>query len=96
MSADNKIIINQEGRDLALMFALANTAVNQTVLQALYAKVFEYSPEEAEAHLAEIRKNAFTDVCAVLAKHGNLDLPTLLESLGLHMDDARTAKPKEE
>jgi hypothetical protein len=87
MPTDTNILISQEGRDLALIFALANTAVNQSVLQAIYAKTFGYTSEEAEAHLAETRKKTFADVCAVLAKHGNLDVATLLQSLGLHVDE---------
>ena len=88
MPTDANILISQEGRDLALIFALANSAVNQSVLQAIYAKTFGYSPEESEAHLADTRKKTFTDVCAVLAKHGNLDVPTLLQSLGLNVEGA--------
>jgi hypothetical protein len=87
MPAETKATMSQEGRDLALIFALSNTAVNQALLQEIYMKSFGHSPEETEAHLADIRKQTFADVCSTLAKYGNLDVSSLLQSLGLSADE---------
>jgi len=95
MPVDTKTPISPEGRGLALIFALTNTAVNQSILQEIYMKTFGQSPEQTEAHLADIRKQTFADVCATLAKYGNLDVSSLLQSLGLSSDETRTTKPKE-
>jgi len=86
MSADTRSTISPEGRDLALIFALSNTAVNQAILQEIYMKTFGQSPEETEAHVADIRKQTFADVCSTLAKYGKLDVSSLLQSLGLSPD----------
>jgi hypothetical protein len=95
MPGDNKSTISQEGRDLALIFALTNTAVNQAVLQEIYMKTFGISPEETEAHLADLRKQTFADVCATLAKYGNLDVSSLLQSLGLSGHESPSTNPKQ-
>jgi hypothetical protein len=93
MSAASGSTISQEGRDLALMFALTNTAVNQAVLQEIYMKTFGCSAEEVETHLADLRKQVFADVCATLAKFGNLDVSNLLQSLGLTDEKGVPTKP---
>ena len=95
MPADTKTPISQEGRDLALIFTLTNTAVNQAILQEIYMKVFGQTPEQTEAHLADLRKQTFADVCATLAKYGNLDVTSLLHSLGLASQETPTMKPNE-
>ncbi len=95
MPADTNSTISQEGRDLALIFALTNTAVNQALLQEIYMKVFGQSPEQIEAHVADLRKQTFADVCATLAKYGNLDVSSLLQSLGLPGDQTAPPKPNE-
>jgi hypothetical protein len=95
MPDDTKTTMSQEGRDLALIFTLANSAVNQALLQEIYMKTFGESPEQTEAHLADIRKQTFADVCATLAKYGSLDVSSLLQSLDLPDDQNRTTKPKE-
>jgi hypothetical protein len=83
MPTDTNMTMSQEGRDLALIFTLANTAVNQAILQEIYMKTFGYSPEQTEQHIADIRKQTFADVCATLAKYGNLDVQSLLQVLAL-------------
>ena len=95
MPGDNNSTISQEGRDLALIFALTNTAVNQAILQEMYMRTFGLSAEETEAHIADLRKQTFADVCATLAKYGNLDVSSLLQSLGLSAPEAQSTNPKE-
>ena len=94
MPTNTTTTIGQEGRDLAFIFTLTNTAVNQAILQEIYMKTFGQSPEQTEAHLADIRKQTFADVCATLAKYGNLDVSSLLRSLGLSADEPGSTKPK--
>lgn len=76
-----KLRLSEDGRNIALIFVLANTAVNQTILEAVYAKTFNYSPEECEKRIAEIRKQTFEKMLTVLEKYGNLDVPRFLELL---------------
>jgi hypothetical protein len=95
MPDDSKTTLSQEGRDLALIFALTNTAVNQAALQEIYMKIFGLSPEQTEAHVADLRKQTFADVCATLAKNGNLDVSSLLQSLGLSGHESQSTNPKE-
>ena len=93
MPVDTSSTISQEGRDLALIFALTNSAVNQALLQEMYMKVFGQTTEQIEAHVAELRKQTFADVCGTLAKYGNLDVSSLLQSLGMPAEQA--APPKQ-
>ncbi len=95
MPGESNTPISQEGRDLALIFALTNTAVNQAVMQEIYMKTFGLSPEQTEAHVADLRKQTFADVCATLAKYGNLDVSNLLKSLGLSGHESEPTHPKE-
>ena len=95
MPTDIKSTMSQEGRDLALLFTLTNTAVNQAMLQEMYMKIFGLSAEQTEVHLADLRKQTFADVCATLAKYGNLELTNLLQSLGSSGNAPVSAQPKE-
>jgi hypothetical protein len=81
MSKKPKIRINQEGRDFALICALGNTIVNQIVLEAIYAKTFECSPEKAKEFLTEIRKENFPKMVAVLKLQGDLDTDAFVERM---------------
>ena len=78
-----KLRLSEDGKNVALIFALANTAVNQTILEAIYAKTFGYSPEECGKRIAEFRKQTFERMLTVLEKYGDLDVPAFREFLGL-------------
>ena len=83
MAKNTTLTITQDGRDVALMFALANSIVNQHLLQAIYAKVFDFSLQESEQQLEEMRRKTFAEMSIVLAEYGNLDVPALNKLLGL-------------
>ncbi|MCX6134045.1 MAG: hypothetical protein NTU47_09560 [Ignavibacteriales bacterium] len=96
MSADDTTTMSQKGRDLALIFTLTNSAVNQALVQEMYMKTFGLSPEQTEAHVADLRKQIFADVCTTLAKYGDLDVSSLLQLLETSGDEKGTTKSKSE
>ena len=83
MTNDAKIIITQETRDLSLVDLLVEIKATQSLLLALYAKTFQRSLEQADKDLGAMRLSSFDRVQRFLVKHGDLDVPGLLESLDL-------------
>ena len=81
MTKKPKIRINQEGRDFALICALANTVINQIVLEEIYTKTTGCSQDDAKEHLTEIRKRSLPEVLAVLRLQGGLDVKAFLQRL---------------
>lgn len=83
MPNGTSLSLNEHARDAALILNMADIRTTQTVLLAVYAKIFDLTPEAADKHLREMRQAELEKVWGLLAQFGHLDVPGLRESLGL-------------
>ncbi len=81
MPNGSKLVMTQNSRDTALIYALTDIRVTQTMLSAIYAKLFELTPQETDLHLKEMQANELKRVYTLLASIGDLEVPGLLDSV---------------
>jgi hypothetical protein len=83
MPDDISLSLNEHARDAALISNMADIQTTQTIVLAIYGKLFDLTAEQVDKKYRDIRERHMTEIWALLGQQGDLDIPGLREALGL-------------